>query len=540
MKISLIISVIILLSIVGYFLYKNNEDKKEKFVELNKKNINEKEIMNVIMANLENVLKTQDLKPKFKDYTRSLVKDFYTKQINNFKKSKDNKVNLSSRAKTILDMNDKLLKSNKNIKILVINNKRYIFDKNSNRKIKEETLELFDWDFGFSKDNYYSAGDTPNSCTGAEGPNPLCPCSDNSKSCGVNKMGYCCYGVSASNDFGNCRDEPCPDDWEIFLEYYLPLILYTVGTFLVSSAVAVLLGVAVAGITVVAAPWILAAGLALIIGTAIYDYIKGGLTRSGINLGFSVKNIYSNIPETENLENSLTIGDNFTDNNVDNVVVISNENPNNSGIIGNKGYIAVGRIPENILDNIIQVYFPNIDIKDISVNCSTNVCNGKLDYSKTYQNNIDNLLCCIKSVKCKDFPCEQIINGKKIFSNHTCCINKESSLNPSLFSCKEWIDRGICTNPTDLYTKDYILNTRGGGDLVDKARRNCCSENNKICETICDGKYKTTYCTENGIKTQEGQPLFDPKNCCGPGQCENGRVIQYCGNNMIPYYISNC
>lgn len=308
MKILLISTIVVLFILLLMVPAKKSNVQNEDFV-YNIVDIDEEKTLAEVSTIVDNtLLKMEDIKPKFKEYAKDFLNNFFKNQIQTLKQSKPKKPILSDRAKKISRLNREILKKNKNVRIVVVNNKRYIFNKKDNSKIKEETLELF------------------RNCQGPEGPNPSCPCDDPEAPCSKQGYGYCCYNEDPNQQQGICSSEPCMSDYDNFLSNFLPAILYAIATALI----------------VTFSPVLVVLGAILLVGTIIFELVRTESVSAG-TVAVSANDIYDGYVEYETVGQSLIAKDS------DNVIIETEQPPNHSGVTEDVAYIAGGRIPESIL-----------------------------------------------------------------------------------------------------------------------------------------------------------------------------------------------
>ncbi len=178
-NIGIIALVVILgLILIAIFTCKSKENFKKK---------NNDNVKTIIDSEFKKIMGKTKFDKKQEIIVKKFIDDIVTKALS----TKTSKMKPSNRAREILKENRKLLRKNKNIKILVKGNDRYIFDKKSNKLLERNIVENFDI-LNFAKglgeslvgtyqgDEYgvrarYQNFTPPTACAGQEGLNPMCP-----------------------------------------------------------------------------------------------------------------------------------------------------------------------------------------------------------------------------------------------------------------------------------------------------------------------------------------------------------------------------
>ena len=378
-NIGIIALVVILgLILIAIFTCKSKENFKKK---------NNDNVKTIIDSEFKKIMG----KTKFDKKQEIILKKFIDNIVSRVLSPKTSKMKPSNRAREILKENRKLLSKNKNIKILVKGNDRYIFDKKSNKLLKRDIVEnynIFNWGSGATEFGLWIGKALIDSeevgsqnvklrktkgikeptirCVG-EGPSVECPRAD-----GPNRLdyedehldkqyqkdlqawrdgpqtGYCCYSATNPKQ-GTCSKEPCKTGSEELVNF-LPALLVGLGVALISAGAFVTIG------------WLLIAiGVLVLIYLVIMGALSAspeGINKEAIKEGIAAgKDLVENgLPasEIDETQYALETSRSFNSGKTDNLVIdvgIADVDEWSTGTSSNgDGYISVPGIFGSVID----------------------------------------------------------------------------------------------------------------------------------------------------------------------------------------------
>jgi len=307
----------------------------------------------------------------------------------------------SSEASIILKQNRKLIDSSKGSikKIIVIGDTRYIIGKNNKiREISKVQLESYTyedeksgWDINITIGEEIPTEDY--SCFGQEGPNVLCP----------PDLPKCCYGPT-NPPTGLCKEE-CSDDFDTFVNDYLPDLLTTLGVAVISAwASGILVG---GGFLLIGIALVVSAVVLIILKIfedtdpelgSIWEIIKDAVSSifnaAKIDRPFEEDNLIDELPVLDEASEALVVGQN---DGVDNIV--ADDMPGSTGTDGSDAYVNVRDFASRgISKTLLELtLLPGIFDRNISKKCDLDKDCGDISRraNETTQEHMRRIKCCL-------------------------------------------------------------------------------------------------------------------------------------------------